>query len=62
MPHDGRAVLVEGRVPADVIAMVVVMTTYLIGSGEIFAIASLILRRNGANWVSTMMMPSVPTA
>jgi hypothetical protein len=30
--HDGRAVLVEGAVPADVMTMV---ATYLIGRGEI---------------------------
>ena len=35
---------------------------YLIGSGEIALTAALILSLSGANWVSTMMMPSVPTA
>ncbi len=39
-----------------------VLMTYLIGSGEIALIAALILSDSGANCVSTMMMPSLPTA
>src|SRR5262249_44765367 len=39
-----------------------VLIRYLIGSGEILVIAALILSCSGANWPSTMMMPSVPTA
>src|SRR6478672_8060386 len=35
---------------------------YLMGKGEIAAMADLILAESGANWPSTMMMPSVPTA
>ncbi len=38
-----------------------VLTMYLIGSGEIALTAALILSDSGANCVSTMMMPSVPT-
>ena len=38
------------------------LTRYLIGSGEIALIAALILSESGANWPSTMMMPSLPTA
>ena len=32
------------------------------GSGEIFSMAALSLSCIGANWLSTMMMPSEPTA
>ena len=39
-----------------------VLIRYFTGSGEIALIAALILSESGANWLSTMMMPSVPTA
>ena len=39
-----------------------VLTRYLMGSGEIALMATLIFSESGANWPSTMMMPSLPTA
>jgi hypothetical protein len=39
-----------------------VLMRYLTGRGEIAAMAALIFADSGANWPSTMMMPSVPTA
>jgi len=59
---DGGAVLLENGVPARVVAVEGVLTIYLIGSGEIALMAALISSDSAANWVSTIMMPSVPTA
>ena len=39
-----------------------VLTRYRTGSGEIARMAALILSDSGANWLSTMMIPSPPTA
>src|SRR5262249_61786225 len=39
-----------------------VLMTYLIGKGDMVRIAALILSESGENWVSTMIIPSSPTA
>ena len=62
MRDDDDAVLGEVLVPAGVISVKVRVDQYFTGNGEIALMAALILSESGANWPSTMMMPSAPTA
>jgi hypothetical protein len=59
---DGGAGLGEVSLPPVWSPWKWVLTRYLMGSGEIALIAALIFSESGANWPSTMRMPSEPTA